>query len=105
MPDLTMFSRAFWDERYRTRDRLWSGRPNVQLIAEAQGLTPGRALDVGCGEGTDAIWLAQQGWTVTGIDLWQGDPTPYPVVWLLIDYGRGRHAVTHLRVPLSAGWG
>jgi hypothetical protein len=42
---------------------------------------------------------------IAGTDLWQGDPTPYPVVWLLIYYGLGRHAVTHVRVPLSAGWG
>lgn len=42
---------------------------------------------------------------IAGTDLWEGDPTPYPVVWLLIDYGRGRQAITHLRVPLSAGWG
>jgi hypothetical protein len=42
---------------------------------------------------------------IAGTDLWDGDSTPYPLVWLLIDYGRGRHAITHLRVPLSAGWG
>ena len=48
---------------------MWSGRPNGRLVAETAGLVPGRALDVGCGEGADAIWLAQQGWTVTAIDI------------------------------------
>ena len=48
---------------------MWSGRPNGRLRVEAAGLTPGRALDVGCGEGADAIWLARNGWTVTGIDI------------------------------------
>lgn len=61
---------AEWDARYRERDgAMWSGRPNGRLIAEAAALTPGRALDVGCGEGADAIWLAQRGWMVTAIDV------------------------------------
>jgi SAM-dependent methyltransferase len=59
-----------WDERYRERDGArWSGRPNGRLVSEVADLTPGRALDVGCGEGADAIWLARRGWTVTGIDI------------------------------------
>jgi SAM-dependent methyltransferase len=59
-----------WDERYRERDgTMWSGRPNGRLVAEVAELTPGRALDVGCGEGADAIWLATQGWDVTAIDI------------------------------------
>ena len=61
---------AEWDARYRERDRaIWSGRPNGRLVAEVAALTPGRALDVGCGEGADAIWLAVRGWTVTAIDI------------------------------------
>jgi SAM-dependent methyltransferase len=61
---------AEWDARYQERDgAMWSGRPNGRLVAEVADLTPGRALDVGCGEGADAIWLAQQGWTVTAIDI------------------------------------
>src|SRR5918997_1941704 len=59
-----------WDARYRERDgAMWSGRPNGRLVAEVASLAPGRALDVGCGEGADAIWLAQRGWTVTGVDV------------------------------------
>ena len=60
---------GFWDERYRSADALWSGEPNAQLIAEVSELAPGSALDVGCGEGADAIWLAQRGWRVTAIDI------------------------------------
>ena len=61
---------AEWDARYVERDGArWSGRPNGRLLAEVAGLTPGRALDVGCGEGADAIWLARSGWTVTAIDI------------------------------------
>jgi SAM-dependent methyltransferase len=58
-----------WDERYRSRPKVWSGRPNPQLVAEALGLKPGAALDLGCGEGADAIWLASRGWTVTALDV------------------------------------
>jgi len=61
---------AEWDARYRERDEaIWSGRPNGRLVAEVAALTPGRALDVGCGEGADANWLAQRGWAVTAIDI------------------------------------
>ena len=59
-----------WDARYSERDgAMWSGRPNGRLVSEVADLAPGRALDVGCGEGADAIWLARRGWTVTGIDI------------------------------------
>src|SRR5437588_6229005 len=59
-----------WDARYRERDgAMCSGRPNGRLVAEVAALAPGRVLDVGCGEGADAIWLAQRGWTVTAIDI------------------------------------
>jgi 2-polyprenyl-3-methyl-5-hydroxy-6-metoxy-1,4-benzoquinol methylase len=58
-----------WEERYSSEEKIWSGNPNPQLVAEASGLTPGTALDVGCGEGGDVIWLAQQGWRATGADF------------------------------------
>ena len=48
---------------------MWSGRPNSTLVAEVADLAPGRVLDVGCGEGADAVWLAGQGWKVTALDV------------------------------------
>jgi SAM-dependent methyltransferase len=63
------FTQSFWDERYRSSNRIWSGNPNPQLVAHATELTPGSALDVGCGEGADAIWLATRGWRVTALDV------------------------------------
>jgi SAM-dependent methyltransferase len=59
----------FWDERYRSSGALWSGEVNPQLVREASDLVPGTALDAGCGEGADAIWLAQRGWQVTAVDF------------------------------------
>ncbi|MBK5223121.1 MAG: FAD-dependent oxidoreductase [Acidimicrobiia bacterium] len=59
-----------WDHRY-SGDQMWSGNPNGTLVDQAGGLPAGRALDVGAGEGGDAIWLAEQGWTVTASDISQ----------------------------------
>jgi len=61
---------ADWDHRYGG-DRMWSGNPNGTLVNEISGLAPGRALDVGAGEGGDALWLAGQGWSVTASDISQ----------------------------------
>ena len=58
-----------WDARYRAAELVWSAEPNQFVVAELEHLAPGRALDLACGEGRNAIWLAEQGWTVTGVDF------------------------------------
>jgi 2-polyprenyl-3-methyl-5-hydroxy-6-metoxy-1,4-benzoquinol methylase len=68
-PSPTSEATRFWENHYGQRDQVWSGNPNPQLIGEATALIPGKALDVGCGEGADAIWLAERGWQVTAIDI------------------------------------
>ncbi len=60
---------AFWDERYGSKEDIWSGQVNPQLLAEAMDLASGTALDAGCGEGADALWLAGRGWQVTAVDI------------------------------------
>jgi len=59
----------FWNERYGAADRLWSGNPHPQLAEVLADIRPGSALDIACGEGADAIWLAEQGWDVTAVDF------------------------------------
>jgi len=58
-----------WEEHYTERDCAWSGRANVRLVEVAESLPPGRALDLGCGEGGDAMWLAERGWQVVAVDI------------------------------------
>lgn len=60
-----------WEERYGAQDRIWSGRVNTRLAELAADLPAGRALDLGCGEGADAVWLAERGWTVVAVDISQ----------------------------------
>lgn len=60
--------REDWDKRYASVESLWSPKPNRFLVAEVATLAPGRALDLACGEGQNAIWLATLGWEVTGVD-------------------------------------
>ncbi len=90
-----------WNARYAAHDRVWSGEPHRAIAEHLSPLTPGRALDVACGEGRHAIWLAQQGWQVDAFDfssvgvvrardiagsagadinLWVGDATRLPVL-------------------------
>lgn len=70
---------AAMEERYASSERVWSGDPNAALLhalakmgpdaqVQPDATSPRTALDIGCGEGADAVWLAQQGWQVTAID-------------------------------------
>jgi SAM-dependent methyltransferase len=67
----TLETQQFWEDHYGAKDRVWSGRANQQMSAIVADLPPGRALDLGCGEGGDAIWLAERGWQVVGVDISQ----------------------------------
>ncbi len=78
-----------WDRRYAERGQVWSGRANPNLVAEASRLEPGRALDVACGEGGDAVWLAEHGWQVTATDISR------------VGIDRGREAATERGVEVE----
>jgi len=77
--DRVEFTQEYWDDRYSHSGEhhprggrphhLWSGQPNAALVEQVSDLPPGEALDAGCGEGGDAIWLAGRGWTVTAVDV------------------------------------
>jgi len=60
---------AAWDQRYAATEQVWSTGPNQFVAAELSGLVAGSAVDLACGEGRNAIWLARQGWTVTAVDF------------------------------------
>ena len=60
---------SFWQARYAESEQIWSGEPNHALVTTVAALQPGRALDLGCGEGGDSVWLAGRGWQVTAIDI------------------------------------
>ena len=85
-----------WDARYAGEQLVWSAEPNRFLVAEVDGLPPGRALDVACGEGRNAIWLAEHGWMVTAVDFSA----------VAIDKGRrlaaARDVAVHWSSPTSA---
>lgn len=61
--------REEWDERYAGLELLWHAEPNRFLVEEVADLAPGTALDLACGEGRNAVWLAERGWRVTGVDF------------------------------------
>ena len=60
---------TMWDARYASSELIWSADPNQFVREHFQGKAPGRIVDLGCGEGRNAIWLAEQGWTVTAVDF------------------------------------
>ena len=62
-------AKQHWEDHYGERDRVWSGRVNLRLAEVAATLSPGTALDLGCGEGGDAMWLAERGWRVVAVDI------------------------------------
>ena len=63
------FAEADWNERYTGRELVWTAEPNRLFAAEIADLPAGRALDLACGEGRNAVWLAERGWRVTGVDF------------------------------------
>jgi len=63
------FGAAYWEDRYRSGEGTSKHDPSPSLVTETSGLTPGRALDAGCGVGGDALWLAAHGWQVTAVDI------------------------------------
>lgn len=71
LPDSADGLPAWWEELYGGSGLRWSGGANARLVeaVASLGVAPGRALDLGCGEGGDVVWLAEQGWTATGVDV------------------------------------
>lgn len=61
--------REDWDRRYAEAELVWGAAPNRFLAVEVEELAPGRALDLACGEGRNAVWLATRGWDVVGVDF------------------------------------
>ena len=111
---------ADWDARYATAELVWTAAPNTFLVSEVDGLLPGRALDLACGEGRNAVWLAEQGWASTGVDfsavgLSKADQLArdrgVTVEWICADVTRGDTpargrfdlvVVLYLQVPATA---
>lgn len=67
--DMAATEREHWDRRYADTELLWSQEANRFLVQEAESLSPGRAIDLGAGEGRNAMWLAARGWRVTAVDF------------------------------------
>ncbi len=62
-------AKSFWEERYSSSERVWSGKVNASAAAALEHLAPGSSLDLGCGEGGDVLWLAERGWRALGLDI------------------------------------
>lgn len=78
-------SEAEWDERYRSREALWSDEPNPTLVTEVSSLDPGSAVELGCGEGADAMWLAKPLARAASAEQRYRNEIATPVVWQQAD--------------------
>lgn len=88
------FDGRYWEQHYRSHGAAAHAEPNPHLVREAADLAPGTALDAGCGEGADALWLAQRGWRVTAVDV---SPT-------VLDRARERAEETGPEVTARIEW-
>ena len=68
-PDPELSPTEYWEQRYSRSERVWSGKVNATMASVVSELAPGTAIDLGCGEGGDVLWLAEQGWTALGLDI------------------------------------
>lgn len=68
-PDPDLSPAEYWEQRYSGSERIWSGKVNATMASVVAELAPGTAIDLGCGEGGDVLWLAEQGWTALGLDI------------------------------------
>ena len=68
-PDPDLSPTEYWEQRYSGSKRVWSGKVNATMASVVSELAPGTAIDLGCGEGGDVLWLAEQGWTALGLDI------------------------------------
>lgn len=91
-----------WDERYAASELVWGAAPNRWVEQECAALAPGTALDLACGEGRNALWLAELGWRVSAVDFSavglqkgaaaeQRSPAPHPIDWICADVTDYRH--------------
>jgi SAM-dependent methyltransferase len=114
------FDATFWDERYAEHETVWGAAPNRWVEQELAELAPGTALDVACGEGRNAVWLAQRCWRVIAVDfsavgLAKGAEherragVRYPIEWVCADVTTYRAAssvdvalICYLQLPAAS---